>query len=228
MTATHRVRTSAGAALREGIALDSPQLTTLPKGTLVVADAIQTYSEGGIERARLSLPLRGWVSLKCLAVVEPPAKFRFDSGEAVHRARAADYSFIHDDRDPLLTPRSLMGRAAPVVLPGSHDLLALLSADDAGSLASSTARCLTLEAQAARDRSASSPLVPATPRVRGAQLASDEARDPGAAATLRWMVQKAALGQNMFLVDGGGGRARRLVARFCAMTRRELEHTSRG
>ena len=49
MTATHRVRTSAGAALREGIALDSPQLTTLPKGTLVVADAIQTHSEGGVE-----------------------------------------------------------------------------------------------------------------------------------------------------------------------------------
>ena len=157
MTATHRVRTSAGAALREGIALDSPQLTTLPKGTLVVADAIQTQSEGGVERARLSVPMRGWVSLKCLAVIAPPAKLQSAAGEAAHRARAGDVAVIHDD-DPLLTPRSISACAAPVVPAGSHDLRELLSADGA-SCTSSTARCLALEAQAAARR---------LPRIAGA------------------------------------------------------------
>ena len=43
---------------------------------------VLALSEGGVERARLSVPMRGWVSLKCLAVIAPPAKLQSAAGEA--------------------------------------------------------------------------------------------------------------------------------------------------
>ncbi|KAH8070609.1 hypothetical protein JL721_5009 [Aureococcus anophagefferens] len=56
-----------GALVREGKDLKSPEVQQLPTGVEVLVDAIESVN--GKDRARLSEPIQGWVSLKCLEKV---------------------------------------------------------------------------------------------------------------------------------------------------------------
>ncbi|KAH8048416.1 ATPase [Aureococcus anophagefferens] len=65
-------------------------------------------------------------------------------------------------------------------------------------------------------------LVPAPPPLRGCGF--EFSRE--AAATLQWMLRKAALRQDMFLLGDAGPRCRQLALAFCELARREAEFVS--
>lgn len=76
-------------------------------------------------------------------------------------------------------------------------------------------------ALAAAEGTEASPLVPSVPPLRG--IAAEEL-SPGDLEALRWMMQKANMRQDMFLLGPPGPSVRRVVLQFCKLFKRELEY----
>ncbi|KAK7232660.1 ATP-binding protein [Aureococcus anophagefferens] len=141
-----------GALVRAGIEQSSARVTELATDAALVVEEVKLNGRG-VARARVSQPVEGWLSCKCVSS---------DAG---------------------------------VVSIGGVSL------------------------SVARDFDAA--LVPAPPPLRGCGFEFSRA-----AATLQWMLRKAALRQDMFLLGDAGPRCRQLALAFCELARREAEFVS--
>jgi len=189
-----------GALVRAGIEQSSARVTELATDAALAVEEVKLNGRG-VARARVSRPVEGWLSCKCvvggemLAAAAPPAPAPPPPPKAPAPAPR-----------PRPPPEARAAPPAPVATEVSSDAGVV----SIGGVSLSVAR----------DFDAA--LVPAPPPLRGCGF--EFSRE--AAATLQWMLRKAALRQDMFLLGDAGPRCRQLALAFCELARREAEFVS--